>query len=439
MSENSNDFNPSIREKILNEAVANETFPEAQPIVNAHAHTFYSFNYKEYSPTTFALEAKRAGLEIGGIVDFDVLDGLDEYWAASRRLDLKACIGLESRVFVPEFSDRVINSPGEPGISYHMGTGFTSTDIPAEAQEFLDGMRNTSETRNRAMADRVNAYLNPLVLDYEKDVAPLTPQGNATERHLCLAYARKAAAQYSEESALRAFWGEKLGVAPEDLKELPDGRAITDLIRAKTMKKGGVGYVQPDSGSFPQMADMNQFVLLCNALPTITWLDGTSDGEAAIEELVEVSRSTGAVAFNIIPDRNYTPGAPDQKLANLQHVIQLSNELGLPLIAGTEMNSPGQKFVDDFDSAELSPHRESFLRGGRILHAHSTLQKARGMGYLSDWAKGNFSNVHQKNDFYADFGKVFSPRGEGALLDRLDPEMSPGQVAELASEVMRED
>ena len=436
MSENSNDFDPAIREKLLNEAAASESFPAAQPIVNAHAHTFYSFNYKGYSPTTFALEAKRAGLEIGGIVDFDVLDGLDEFWAASRRLDLKGCIGLESRVFVPEFSDRVINSPGEPGISYHMGTGFTTTEIPAKAQEFLDGMRQTSETRNRAMADRVNAYLDPLVLDYDKDVAPLTPKGNATERHLCLAYARKAAAQYPEESALRAFWGEKLGVAPEDLKELPEGRAITDLIRAKTMKKGGVGYVQPDSGSFPKMADMNEFVLLSGALPTITWLDGTSDGEAAIEELVEVSRSTGAVAFNIIPDRNYTPGSPDQKLANLQHVVKLSDDLGLPLIAGTEMNSPGQKFVDDFDSAELNPLRQSFLRGGWILHAHSTLQKARGMGYLSEWASGHFSDVHQKNQFFADFGEGFSPRGESVLLDRLDLEMSPTQVLALASEAM---
>ena len=436
MSENSNNFDPAVREKALNEAATNESFPAVQPILNAHAHTFYSFNYKGYSPTTFALEAKRGGLEIGGIVDFDVLDGLNEYWEASRRLDLKACIGLESRVFVPEFSDRVINSPGEPGISYHMGTGFTTTDIPAEAQEFLDSMGQTSQNRNRAMAERVNAYLDPLVLDYEADVEPLTPEGNATERHLCLAYARKAAVQYPEEAALRSFWGEKLGVSPDDLKELPDGRAITDLIRAKTMKKGGVGYVQPDSGSFPKMADMNKFVLLCGALPTITWLDGTSDGEAAIEELVEVSRSTGAVAFNIIPDRNYTPNSPDQKLANLQHVIRLTEELGLPLIGGTEMNSPGQKFVDDFDSAELNPHRNSFLAGGRILHAHSTLQKGRGMGYLSDWAAGNFSDVHSKNAFYAEFGKVFSPRGENALLDRLDHEMNPQQVLSLASEAM---
>ena len=200
-------------------------------------------------------------MESAGIVDFDVLDGLDEFWNASRRLDLKACIGLESRVFVPEFSDRVINSPGEPGICYHMGAGFTTTDIPQDAQDFLDGMKRTSGERNQSLLDRVNAFLSPLTLDYEKDVLPLTPKGNATERHLCLAYARKAAVQFPEESALRAFWSDKLGVAPEDLKDVPDGRGMTDLIRAKTMKKGGVGYVQPDSGSFPNMAEMNEFVL----------------------------------------------------------------------------------------------------------------------------------------------------------------------------------
>ena len=113
---------------------------------------------------------------MGGIVDFDVLDGLEEFWQASRLLDLKACVGIESRVFVPEFSDRVINSPGEPGISYHMGTGFTTTDIPAEAQTFLDGMRQTSEQRNRAMVERVNAFLSPLELSYEQDVMPLVPK-----------------------------------------------------------------------------------------------------------------------------------------------------------------------------------------------------------------------------------------------------------------------
>ena len=429
-------FDSNVRAEALRKEAIESDFPPPTTWVNAHAHTFYSFNYKGYSPSRFALEAKKAGLEMGGIVDFDVLDGLEEFWQASRLLDLKACVGIESRVFVPEFSDRVINSPGEPGISYHMGTGFTTTEIPTEAQAFLDGMRQTSEQRNRAMVDRVNVFLTPLQLNYELDVMPLVPKGNATERHLCLAYARKAASQYSGESALRNFWSEKLGVAPEDLKDVPDGRGMTDLIRAKTMKQGGAGYVQPDSGSFPKMAEMNEFVLQCGALPTMTWLDGCSAGEGAIEELLEVARSTGVSVFNIIPDRNYTPGTKDQKLTNLQKVVEICRDLNMPLLGGTEMNSPGQKFVDDFDSDELKPMHPYFLEGSRILHAHSTLQRHAGMGYLSPWAVDQFASVSAKNEFYARFGEIFSPRGDEALQNDLSDSLGSGEVISLAERVM---
>ncbi len=429
-------FDSNVRAEALSKEVAEADFPPATTWVNAHAHTFYSFNYKGYSPSRFALEAKKAGLEMGGIVDFDVLDGLEEFWEASRLLDLKASVGIESRVFVPEFSDRVINSPGEPGISYHMGTGFTTTDIPSKAQTFLDGMRQTSEQRNRAMVQRVNAFLSPLVLNYEDDVIPLVPKGNATERHLCLAYAKKASTQFPEETALRDFWSAKLGVPADELKEVPDGRGMTDLIRAKTMKQGGAGYVQPDSGSFPQMAEMNEFVLQCGALPTMTWLDGCSAGEEAIDELLEVARSTGVVVFNIIPDRNYTPGSPDQKLANLQQVVDICRDLDMPLLGGTEMNSPGQKFVDDFDSEELKPMHPQFLTGSRILHAHSTLQRLAGMGYLSSWADDQFSNTSEKNEFYGRFGEIFSPRGDVALQNELKDSLGSEEVMHLAEKVM---
>ena len=51
------------------------------------------------------------------------------------------------------------------------------------------------------------------------------------------------------------------------------------------MKRGGAGYVQPDSGSFPRLSDMNRFILECGAIPTLTWLNGESEGEQAVEEL----------------------------------------------------------------------------------------------------------------------------------------------------------
>ena len=429
-------FDSNIRAEALRKEAAEEDFPPPTTWVNAHAHTFYSFNYMGYSPSRFALEAKKAGLEMGGIVDFDVLDGLEEFWQASRLLDLKACVGIESRVFVPEFADRVINSPGEPGISYHMGTGFTTTEIPTEAQIFLDGMRQTSEGRNRAMVERVNMFLSPLELNYEHDVMPLVPKGNATERHLCLAYARKAAAQFPEENDLRSFWSEKLGVSGDELKDVPDGRGMTDLIRAKTMKQGGAGYVQPDSGSFPKMAEMNEFVLQCGALPTMTWLDGCSAGEESIEELLEVARSTGVAVFNVIPDRNYTPGSPDQKLANLRKVVDICKDLDMPLLGGTEMNSPGQKFVDNFDSDELKPMHSQFLEGSRILHAHSTLQRLAGMGYLSPWADDQFATTSAKNEFYGSFGEIFSPRGDNALQNELKDSLGSKEVISLVESIM---
>ena len=178
---------------------------------------------------------------MGGIVEFDCLDGLDEFLSAGRLLNLKGCVGIESRVFVPEFADREINSPGEPGISYHMGIGFCSTDIPEEAQTYMDGLRATSADRNRGLVDRVNAHLQPVALDYEADVLPLTPSDNATERHICVAYGRKAAAQFPDEEALARFWADKLGVEVDQIADLPDGRGLTDLLRSKTMKSGGVG------------------------------------------------------------------------------------------------------------------------------------------------------------------------------------------------------
>ena len=433
MSESTIDhFDFTTRRQALEQAAAAETFPAAQPIVNVHAHTFFSYNYRGYSPSHFALESKRQALAVSGIVEFDCLDGLDEFLSAGRLLDLKTSIGLESRVYVPEFGDREINSPGEPGISYHMGIGFTSTDIPEEAQAYMDGLRATSADRNRGLVDRVNAHLDPVALDYEADVLPLTPSGNATERHICVAYGRKAVAQFPDEEALSLFWADKLGVEVDQITDLPDGRGLTDLLRSKTMKSGGVGYVQPDSGSFPHMPDMNRFTLLCGAIPTLTWLDGCSAGEQAIEELTDVAMATGVAAFNVIPDRNYTPGSPDRKLLNLQEVVAMTERRGLPLIGGTEMNSPGQKFVDDFDSDELYPLRPAFLRGAHILYSHTVLQGMAGMGYLSDWATNSFADVFAKNDFYNAFGEAFSPRGENRLRDGLSSQRGPDEILELA-------
>ena len=412
-------FDPAERKQALSSLCekvdAGEiTLPEPGTAVNLHCHTFFSYNTYGYSPSKFAWLARKAGLAVAGVVDFDVLDALEEFLRACRMLGLKGCAGLETRVFVPEFSDRVINSPGEPGISYHMGVGFPSADVPDEQTEFLQGLRAMAQQRNRDLMSRVNKYLRPVELDYEEDVLVLTPSGNATERHMCLAYARKAREIFSQTDALAAYWSEKLSVDAKSLG-LPESRELLNTIRAKTMKRGGVGYVLPDKGSFPCLADTNEFLLAAGAIPTVTWLDGTSEGEKAIEELLDVAMSTGSAAINVIPDRNYGAGTPQEKLENLYEVVELAQKLHLPIVVGTEMNSPGQKFVDDFDSEELSPLVPVFLRSAHIIYAHSVLQQQCGLGYTSEWARKNFRSVAEKNEFFAKLGGVLQPAQEDKL------------------------
>jgi len=405
--------------------------PEPGDFVNLHCHTFFSYNAYGYSPSKFAWLARKAGLAVVGTVDFDVLDALDEFRQACRLLGLKGCSGLETRVYVPEFATRVINSPGEPGISYHMGVGFPSSAVPESQTEFLKSLKATAQQRNQDLMARVNAYLAPVELDYERDLLTLTPAGNATERHMCLAYARKAAEVFTQDNELAKFWTEKLGVDATSLG-LSEGRDLQNTIRAKTMKRGGVGYVQPDEGSFPLMADTNAFILAAGGMPVHTWLDGSSDGEQAIEELLDVAMSTGAVAINVIPDRNYTPGAQDEKVKNLYAVIEVAQKRDLVVVGGTEMNSPGQKFVDDFSTDELAPLLPVFRRGAYIVYAHSVLQQQCGLGYTSDWARSQFKGAAERNNFFAELGRTMQPDQETNLAG-LSESATPEEVLEQAS------
>ncbi len=124
---------------------------------------------------------------------------------------------------------------------------------------------------------------------------------------------------------------------------------------------------------------------------------------------------SGVAALNIIPDRNYTPGVKDELAANLYSVVSLAQELDLPVIVGTEMNSPGQKFVDDFDSEELSALLPVFLTGMHIVYAHSILQRRAGISYVGDWARVNFSTRADKNDFFEKVGQAIEPVNEDIL------------------------
>jgi hypothetical protein len=400
--------------------------------VNLHYHTFFSYNAEGLSPSHIAWRARRAGLGVAGIVDFDVLDGMEEFLEAGRVLALRTCVGIETRVFFAEYADEVVNSPGEPGICYHVGMGLTGTDLDRTSDRFLADLRATAARRNRQLIERVNPHLAPVELDYEEDVLPLTPSGNATERHICLAYAQKAQSRFSEERSLAEFWSGKLGVDTTEI-DLPEGSDLQQAIRAQLMKRGGPGYVQPDAGSFPTMKDMNHFIAEAGGIPTYAWLDGMSDGERDSGRLMDTVESQGAEALNIIPDRNYTPGKEDTRLTKLREIVAVAEEREMPVFVGTEMNSPGQKFADDFDSGELKPLMPAFMRGAHIAYGHTVLQRAAGLGYTSTWAQESLGGRAEKNEFYESVGRAVDPRA-GLPLPNLDESTTPETILKILNQ-----
>ncbi len=204
-----NSFDREARCAALNELVAlaargEVLLPPQTHEFNMHCHSFFSYNGYGYSPSCLAWKGRQHGLYAMGLVDFDVVEGVEEFLEACEAVALRACAGMETRVFVREFADREINSPGEPGVSYHMGVGFTTCggEQPELEARFLD----IAQQRNKDMLARINSHLAPADIDYERDVLPLTPKGNPTERHLCIAYDARAQQVMPEENARVAFW-----------------------------------------------------------------------------------------------------------------------------------------------------------------------------------------------------------------------------------------
>jgi len=436
-----NDFDPTVRASALAELIslAEQGVIPVEPVsdvANMHCHTFFSFNAYGYSPTALAWLAKRRGFKLMGIVDFDVLDGADEFLDGCEAVGVRGSTGIETRVFLPEFITREINAPGEPGIYYHMGIGFTSTQAPEPAAGILADMRQRASQRNRRVADRVNAYLSPVTIDYERDVLPLTPSGNATERHMVVAYLSTAKRLVSDPVQ---FWANKLHLELGQAAALMrDGPKFQSLVRKKLMKRGGVGYVRPDHQSFPTVDQFHQMIAACGALPCATWLDGTSEGEQDMEELLHLLIGKGAAALNIVPDRNWNIADPEIrriKLQKLYDVVDLAQELSLPLNVGTEMNSFGQKLVDDFDVPELAPIRQTFLDGAHFVYGHTVMQRTLGLGYQSEWARSHLSSRRERNEFYTRIGYQVAPGEKGLVqLKRLNPAMEAAELLSKLSE-----
>ncbi len=421
------DFDKSVRYGELDKVLAGAEFPAAEvEAVNTHIHTFYSFNIDGLSPLEVLLMSKQHGLEVAGTVDFDVLDAMAEVFEIGDRLKLRTVASLETRAYVEDYKDREINSPGECGVLYSMGVGFTALPpAGSEADKMLQQMRRGARERNLGLLGRLESTLAPLVIDYAADVESLTPAGNATERHIVEALEKKSKATFSG-AELANFWSERLGLEVAEIEKiLDDSNALRNTIRSKLMKRGSIGYVAPDSTTFPPLSKVMEMVRECEALPCWAWLDGFSAGEQDAEELVAYMVSAGIRSIAIIPERNWNFADAElksRKVAALKAIVEAGRKQNMIFAVGTEMNSFGQPFVDDFSAEALQPFVADFLDGAYALYGHTLLQRAAGKGLMSSWAVDKFGTDYgAANKFYAELGRASAdPAADIEKLGRLE-------------------
>lgn len=416
-------------------ASGNISVPPVKNEVNLHYHTFFSFNANGWSPSRIAWEARKYGLAVAGIVDFDVLDGMEEFLAAGEIIDLPTTAAMETRVFIAEYSQQVINSPNEPGISYFMAAGCCKNPTPGtSAADTLQLMRDLATRRNLGVLERVNDYLDRVRLDYDSDVLPLTPSGNATERHMLAAYDAKSRQIFDGDcAALASFWAKALDFSSDEAASLlADTPKFHEKIRGKLMKFGGVGYVAPTLHTFPSVELVIEMAQAMEALPTATWLDGTNPGESDMTAMLDLLASKGVVAMNIVPDRNWNIKDPDEKrvkVENLGKAVAAAKELAFPICVGTEMNKGGLPFVDNFAAPELAPYVEDFIEGAYFFWGHTLLARNAGIGFASEWARHHFGNDRvKKNEFYTKIGRLIRASDATALGGSRLRSASPGDI-----------
>ncbi|MCJ7518980.1 MAG: hypothetical protein MUO42_04830 [Anaerolineaceae bacterium] len=435
-----NDFDLNVRKKALHELLTltqkrPNLLPPQANLVNMHCHSFFSFNSYGFSPSALVWLALRKGLKVAGIVDFDTLDGIEEFLEGCDLTEVHSSAAMETRIYIPEFSTRVTNSPGEPGISYHMGIGFTSQSINQIGKDIMAKMRQRADARNRDIVGRLNAYLDPVAIDYDHDVIPLTPAGNVTERHILVAYL-DAVKRHIKQTL--EYWSNKLDLDKETVSaSMADTAKFSDLVRRKLIKRGGVAYIQPSPETFPTAEEFHEMVQTNGALPTICYLDGSTDGELCMEELLELLTGKGVVAMNMIPNlaipelqENPDNSSLRQYRCDLLYrTARLAEEFDLPLHIGTEMNSFGQRQVDDLYSPELSQLREQFIQGAFFIYGHTRLQRELGIGYQSEWAKAYLPTRAMRNQFYIQVGMAVTPGQDGInKLKKLQPSMNPVDI-----------
>ena len=329
-------------------------FPPMVPqYINNHIHTTYSFS--PYSPTAAVYAARAEGLCTAGIIDHDSIAGAREFLAAAKLVGMPVTVGMECRVSMAgtAIEGKRTNNPDQAGVSY-----MTIQSVPHEHIEELNDWfapyRAARGRRNRKMVENINALLDGIRLDYDRDVLPLTQAadgGGVTERHLMYALAKKMVQKAGKGQPMVDYLA-SIGLTlsqkqQAQMLDVPYPFYEYDLLGI--LKSAFVPRIYVDAtDECPNVRDVAALcekmdALLCYAYLGDVTASVTGDKKAQkfeddyLDDVIACIKDCGIRAVTYMPTRN-TP----EQLARLR---ALCDENGLFQVSGEDINSPRQSFI----------------------------------------------------------------------------------------------
>ena len=366
-----------------------------------HIHTNRSYNPEHWSPERTVWQGWIKRAPVVGTVDFDTLSSVQPAWNAGLMLGQKVVASFETRIYLPEFAHKTINSPGEPGVCYIMVTGCKEPGV--EAKAVLDRVGLVAHRRNDAVLRSLLGYLDLGQLVHYEQVIQRTVSGMPTDRHVIAAVMDAVTERYAldEESELIRYWAGKLHT---DVEAAIEQGKLGDMIR-KLTKPDGEAALEFDATNFATLTDVSALADSVGGILTGAVLDGTTEFEVDVEKMFEYFTNMGVEALNFI---YWRMPRSTEGLAWANSVMDVACARNWPTFGGSEMNSPGQK---PFGRPDFTSYYPQFERGALALYGQSLLARANNWRWMNVGVTRQFGlDIAEALAFYVSVGRKFNPQ-----------------------------
>lgn len=374
------------------------------PEVNGHLHSPFSFCSFNSIEQMFSMAGEEEVVVLG-INDFYTVDGYGEFEKNALNSSVFPLFNIEFMGLMKDLQEQDIrvNDPSNPGRVYFSGKGLKQPfSVSAENKAFLENLQANSQDQVREMCGKTDALLKeihaPFSISYES-VKEKYAENLVRERHIARAI-REATWEHFVNVSERLDFYERLFGGRKISASFNDVSAVENEIRSLILKKGGKAFVPEDSGAFPDLKRIIDFILDAGGIPCYPVLLDDSNGDFTTferdwEEMDGILKSYGVSCLELIPHRN--------SLDKLEEFVQFFLKKNYVISFGTEHNTPGifPVTVTVEKDRELTPAlKEVSYRGVCVIASHQYLVARNREGFVTSGGTADIKNL----DFYQDLG-----------------------------------